>query len=157
MESLQSHCIHTVSLVHCVNPLLPVMRDPGSIPRGVLMWNQDSPASVVSLHWWLQRDWSMWPRLRLASSRIITRPLCRQCDNPTWYHTDLLSRFHARYRSSFQLHNWHSQLLGRSPVESLQSHYIHTQSHWFSGSTFCFPSWGFNPQGGTYVKLGFSC
>ncbi len=25
------------------------MRDPGSIPRGVLMWNRDSPVSVVTL------------------------------------------------------------------------------------------------------------
>jgi hypothetical protein len=30
--------------------LLPVIRDPGSIPRGVLMWNRDSPVSVI----WLQ-------------------------------------------------------------------------------------------------------
>ncbi len=43
MESLQSHCIHTVSLVLWVNPLLPVIRDPGLIPRGVLMWNRNSP------------------------------------------------------------------------------------------------------------------
>jgi hypothetical protein len=28
---------HTVSLVQWVNPLLPLMRDPGSIPRGVFM------------------------------------------------------------------------------------------------------------------------
>jgi hypothetical protein len=27
-------------------------------------------------------------------------------------------------------------------VESLQSHRIHTQSHWSSGSTLCFPLWG---------------
>jgi hypothetical protein len=32
-----------------VNPLLPVMRDPGSIPRRVLMWNRDSPVSIVLL------------------------------------------------------------------------------------------------------------
>jgi hypothetical protein len=29
--------------------LLPVMRDSGSIPRGLLMWNQDSPVSIVSI------------------------------------------------------------------------------------------------------------
>jgi hypothetical protein len=55
---------YTVSLVQWVNPLLPVMRDPGSIPRGVLMWNWDSPVSIVSLHWWPRHDWSLWPRLR---------------------------------------------------------------------------------------------
>jgi hypothetical protein len=31
--------------------LLPVMRGPGSIPRGVLMWNRDSPVRVVSLQY----------------------------------------------------------------------------------------------------------
>jgi hypothetical protein len=92
---------YTVSLVQWVNPLIPVMRDPGSIPTGVLMWNQDSPVSVVSLHWWPWCDWSLWPRLRQASSRTITELLCRQCDNFTWSHTALLSRFHARCRSSF--------------------------------------------------------
>jgi hypothetical protein len=33
---LQSHCIHTQALVQWSTHLLPVMRDPGSIPRGVL-------------------------------------------------------------------------------------------------------------------------
>ncbi len=134
------------------------MRDPGSIPRGVLMWNWDSPVRVVSLHWWPRHDWSLWPRLRRASSRTVTRPSCRQCDNPTWSHTALLSRFHARCRSSFQLHNWHSRLLGGggSPVENLQSHCIYTQSHWSSGSTLCFPSWGTRVQstGGYLCETG---
>ncbi len=110
------------------HPLLPIMRDPGSIPRGVLLWNWDSPVIVVSLHWWPWCDWSLWPRLRRAWSRTVTRLWCRQCDNPTWSHIALLSRFHARCRSSFRLHNRHSRLLGGggSPAESLQSHCIHT-------------------------------
>ncbi len=106
------------------------MRDPGSIPRGVLMWNRDSPVNSVSLHWWPRRDWSLWPRLRLAFFWTVTRPSRRQCDNPTWSHTALLSWFHARCSSSFQLHNRHSRLLVGSPVESLQSHCIHTRFHW---------------------------
>ncbi len=51
-EILQYHCIHTQSYWSSgSDPWLPVMRDPGSIPRGVLtcMWNWDSPDSVVSL------------------------------------------------------------------------------------------------------------
>jgi hypothetical protein len=40
------------------------------------------------------------------------------------------------------LHNRHNRLLGGSPVDSLQSHRIHTQSHWSSGLTLCFQSWG---------------
>jgi hypothetical protein len=40
---------YTVPLVQWSPRLLPVMRDPGSIPRGILMRNWDSPVSVVSL------------------------------------------------------------------------------------------------------------
>jgi hypothetical protein len=40
-----------------------------------------------------------------ASSRTVTRPSCRQCNNPTWSHTAYLSRFHTCCRSPFRLHN----------------------------------------------------
>ncbi len=60
----------------------------------------DSPVSNVLLHWWPWRDWSLWPRLRRASSRTITRPSCWQYDNPTWSHTAFMSRFNARCRPS---------------------------------------------------------
>ncbi len=121
---------HTVPLVQWSTRLLPVMRDLGSIPRGELMWNRDSPISIVSLHWWPWRDWSLWPRLRQALSQTVTRPLCRQYDNPTWSHTALLSQFHTRCRSSFRLHNRHSRLLGGGgessgePAISLHSHIV---------------------------------
>ncbi len=41
-------------------------------------------------------------------------------------------------------------------VESLQSHCIHTQSHWSSGSTRCFPLWGTRVQypGGYLCETG---
>jgi hypothetical protein len=91
------------------------------IPWAVLMLNQDSPVSVVLLHWWPRRDWSsLWPRLRRALSQTVTRPSCRQCDNPTWSHTAFQSLFHGRCRSPFLPHNWRNRLLGGSPVESLQ-------------------------------------
>ncbi len=109
------------------------------------MCNRDSPVSDVSLHWWPRRDWSLWPRLRRASSRTVTRPSYRQCDNPTWSHTAFLSQFHARW-SPFRLHNRWSRLLGGSPVESLQSHFILTMSHWSSGLPVCFPSQGTQVQ-----------
>jgi hypothetical protein len=70
------------------------------------MWKRDSPVNFVSLHWWPQRDWSLWPRLRRASSRTITRLSCH------WSHTAFLSRFHTSCSSSFRLHNRHSWLLG---------------------------------------------
>ncbi len=111
---------------------------------GVPLWDRDSPLSVVSLHCWLWHDWSLWPRLRWALSWTITRPSCRQCDNPTWSHTALLSRFHAHYRLSFWLHNQHSRLLGGSPVESLQSHSTSPVVHPFASRH---EGPGFNPQG----------
>ncbi len=81
-------------------PFASRQKGPGFKPLGGLMWNRDSPVSIVSLLWWPRRDWSfVWPRLRWASSRTITRPSYRQCDNPTWSHTVLSFRFHARCRS----------------------------------------------------------
>jgi hypothetical protein len=47
---------YTVSLVQWVNPLLPAMRNQGSIPRGVLTRNRDSPVSVVSLQEYVDVD-----------------------------------------------------------------------------------------------------
>ncbi len=148
VESLQSHCIHTQFHWSSGPPVcFPSWGTRVQSPGEVLMVNRDSPVSVVSLHWCPWRDlWSLWPRLRLALSQTVTRLTCWQCDNTTWSHTALLSRFHARCRSSFQLHNQHSRLLGGSPVESLQSHCIHTKFHWSSGPPVCFPSWGTRVQ-----------
>ncbi len=145
VESLQSHFILTVS--HWSSGLTLCFPSQGTwvqIPWWVLMWNWDSPVSVVSLHWWPRRDWSSsQPRLRRALSPTITRPSFRQCDNSTWTHTAFLSRFHARCRSSFQLHNQRESAAGGgSPVESLKSHFILTMSHWSGGLTLCFPSQG---------------
>jgi hypothetical protein len=41
--------LYHVSLVQWTNHLLPAMRDPGSIPRGVLKWNRGFPVCIVSL------------------------------------------------------------------------------------------------------------
>jgi hypothetical protein len=69
VESLQiSLHSYPLSLVQWTNRLLPVTRDPGSNSQGggVLMWNRDSPVSVVSLHWWPWRDCCslVWGELR---------------------------------------------------------------------------------------------
>jgi hypothetical protein len=115
--------IHS-STVPVIHPFASCHEGPRFNPQGVLMWNQDSPFGVVLLHWWPWRDWSLLPRLRRALSRTVSRPSSQQCDNPTWSHTTLLSRFHAYCRSSFRLHNRHSRLLGGSPFKSLQSHFL---------------------------------
>jgi hypothetical protein len=91
------------------------------------MWNQDSPVSVVSLHWVPRRDWSLWPRLRRASSRTITRPSWRQCENPTWSHTALLSQFMLAAGPPF---SFTANIVGcwgepwGEPVISLNSHHV---------------------------------
>ncbi len=107
---------------------------PGFNPQGVLMWKGDSPVSVVSLHWWPPRDWSLWPRLRRALSLTITRPLCQQCDNPTWSHTAFLSRFHTRCRFSFRLHNHIVGCWGEPCGELAISLHSYTvpQAQWFT-------------------------
>ncbi len=107
VESLQSHFFLTMSHWFSGLPVcFPSQGTKVQIPRGVLMWNGDSPVSDVSLHWWPRCDWSfLWPCLRRASSRTITRPSCRQCDNPTWSHTAFLSQFHTHCRYPFRLHN----------------------------------------------------
>jgi hypothetical protein len=159
VESLQSRFILTMSHWSSGLPVcFPSQGTQVQIPWGVLMWNRDFPVSIVSLHW-PRRDWSLWPRLKGASSRTVTRPLCWQCDNPTWSHTALLSRFPARCKSPFRLHNWRSRLLGGSPVESLQSHFILTMSHWSSGLPVCFQSQGSWIQipWGYLCETGFSC
>ncbi len=63
-------------------------------------------------------------------SWTVTRPLYWQCDNPTWSHTALLSQFHARCRSSFRLHNQHSQLQGEPCGEPAISPRSHTVLMW---------------------------
>ncbi len=146
VNSLQSHSILTLS--HWSSGLPVCFLSQGTqvqIPWGVLMWNRDSPVSVVPLHRWPWCDWSWWPPLRRTSSWTVTKPSSLQSDNPTWSHTAFLSRFHARCRSPFRLHNHWSRLLGGSTVESLQSHFILTMSH-SSGLPVCFLSQGTQVQ-----------
>jgi hypothetical protein len=51
VESLQSHCIHTMCHWSSGLPVcFPSQRTRVQNPRGVLVWNRDSPVSVVSLH-----------------------------------------------------------------------------------------------------------
>jgi hypothetical protein len=156
VESLQSHWIHTHFHWSSGPPIcFPVMSNLCSIPRGVLMWNQDSPVSVVSLHWWLRRVWSLWPCLRRASSEPslghrannviipldLTHLFCPgftlAAGPPSGFTTDIVAA-------------------GGSPVESLQSHCTHTQFHWSSGPPVCFSSWGTRVQspGGYLYETG---
>jgi hypothetical protein len=152
VEGLQSHSSvqfnsHTVLLVQCSTHLLPVMRDLGSNPRGALMWNSDSPVSVVLLHWWPLHDWSLWPCLRWTSSRTVTRPSCWQCGNPTWSHTAILSRFHAWIVGCWGGALWRACNL-TAFIHSSTGPVVHPFASCHEGPRF-------KPKGGTYVKPGF--
>jgi hypothetical protein len=118
----------------------PVMRDLGSYPLGVLMWNWDSP---VSLSRYIG-DPDLIDHCGLVWGGLRPEPSLGPCADNVIIPLDLtalLSQFHPCCRSSFWLHN-HKSAAGGSPVEILQSHCIHTMSHWSSGLPICFPSWG---------------
>ncbi len=92
------------------------------IPRGVLMWNRDSPVSVVLLHQWP-------PNVIDHFCGPVWGGLCPQpsLGPRTWSHTAFLSRFHARCSSSFQLHNRESAAGGEpcgEPAISLHFHHV---------------------------------
>ncbi len=99
-----------------------------------------------------------WGRPRL---KPITRPLCWQCDNPTWSHTAFLSRFHALCRSPFRLHNhgvgcWGGGLSRACNLTSFSPCLTGPVDYPFA-SRHKGP--GFKSLGGVlmYVKPGFSC
>ncbi len=80
----------------------------------------------VSLHCLATLVTPTWLIINRASSPTVARPSCRQCDSPTSSHTAFLSRFHARCRSPFWLHNRQSRLLGGEPCgEPAISHDSH--------------------------------
>jgi hypothetical protein len=161
VEILQSHCIHTMSHWSSVlyYPFASRHEGPGFNPREVLTWNRDSPISVVLLHWWPRRQWSLWPRLRRALSQTVTKPLCRHCDNPTWSYTALLSPFHARCRSSSGFTTdivgcWGGALWRFCNLTTFTPYLTGPVDYPFAS---CHEGPRFNPQEGTYVKPGFSC
>jgi hypothetical protein len=116
----------------------PGFKSPGG---GVLMWNQDSPVSVVSLHWWPWRDWSLWPHpepsIGPRAENVIIPLDLTQLSCPSF-------TLAAGLPSSFTTDGvgwW-----GRALWRSLQSHFILTMSHWSSGLPLCFPSQGTQVQ-----------
>ncbi len=84
----------------------------------------------------------------------------RQCDNATWSYIALLSQFHTCCRSSFQLYNRHSRLLGGEPCrEPAISRHSYTVPlvQWYTRLLPVMRDLGSIPRGGAYVKPGFSC
>ncbi len=80
VESLQSRMILTMSHWSSgLTCLLPATRVTGSNPLGGLMWNWDSPVSVVLQQWWPWSDWSstgLRPQLSLGPrADNVTVPL----------------------------------------------------------------------------------
>ncbi len=114
----------------------------GQIPRGVLMWNWDSPVSVVSLY--------------IGDPDVIDHH-CGLVPNqhyalvPKMWYSHLISHsFPVPVSRSLQVSLPASQPMesaaGGCPMESLQSHFILPMSHWSSGLPVCFPSQGTQVQ-----------
>ncbi len=84
-ESAISGHWYTVPLVQWSTRLLPIMRDPGSNPRGVLMWNQDSPVSVVSLQTlaYLDNKSHIDTNARPVKSHVCANCHIYPCPDPT--------------------------------------------------------------------------
>ncbi len=137
---------HHVSLVQCSTCLLPVTRDLGSNPLGVLMWYRDSPVCNVcyicdpdvidhfcGLVWGgLCPEPSLGPRadnviIALDLTQLFCPSFMLAAGPPSSFTTDGVAA-------------------GGDPVESLQSHFILTMSHWSSGLPVCFPSQGTQVQ-----------
>ncbi len=127
VESLQSHMILTMSHWSSgLTCLLPTTRVTGSNPLGGYLCGTGILPLALSRY---IGDPDVIDHQQSCAPPTVTRPLCPQCDSPTWSHITFLSRFHACCRSPFWLHNRRSRLLGGSFVESLQSYMILTMSH----------------------------
>jgi hypothetical protein len=159
VESLQSHCIHTQFHWSSGPPVsFPSWGTQLQSPGGVLLWNQDSPVSIVSLHWWPRHDWSLglvWGGLCPESSLgnradnviiplDLTQLFCPgmlAAGPPSSFTTDIVGCWgEALWRACNLTACIHSSTGPR--VRPLASHHEGPE---------------FNPQRGTYVKPGFSC
>ncbi len=159
VESLQSHCIHTMSHWSSGLPVCFPLWETWVQSRGGYLCEAGilllaCLATLVTLTWLIIVALS-----EAGFVRNVTRPSCWQCDNPTWSHTAFLSQFHARCRPSFRLHNhivgcwgeglWRAcNLTPFTPCLTGPVDYLFASGH--EGPEF-------NPQRGTYVKTGFSC
>jgi hypothetical protein len=158
-ESTISLHSHTVSLVQWSTRLLPVMRNPGSIPRGVLMWNQDSPVSLsryigdpdvidhcVLVWGGLHPEPSLGHRadnviIPLDRTQLFCPGFTLAAGPPSSFTTDIVICWgRALWRA------WNLTAFTHSSTGPVV--------HPFAS---CHEEHGFNPQGGTDVKLGFSC
>ncbi len=150
---------HTVPLVQCSTHLLPVMRDPGSIPRGYLsetrilllaLSRYIDGADMID-HCGLVWGW-LCPKLSLGrradnviNSRDLTQLFCPgftlTVGHPSGFTTDIVGCWWGSALWSCKLTAFSHSSTG--PV-------VHPFASHHEGPRF-------NPQGGTYVKPGFSC
>ncbi len=126
---------------------------------GILLLALSRYISIVSLHWWPRRDWSLWPRLRRALSQSVTRPSCWQCEIPL----DLTQLFCPGFMLTAGLPSgftsdivgcWAGALCGACNLTAFIPCLTGPVDYPFA-SRHEGPE--FNLQGGAYVKPGFSC
>ncbi len=126
---------------------------------GVLMWHRDSPFSVVSLHWWPRRDWSLglvWGGLHSKLS-----PGCR--DDNVIIPLDLTQLFCPGFTlAAGPPSGFTTDIVGCWAGALCRACNLTAFIHSSTGTVVqplasCYEGPGFNPQGGTSVKPGFSC
>ncbi len=138
VESLQSHCTHTMSHWSSGLPVcFPSWGTRVQSPRGYLC---ETGILLLALsRYMIDHCGLIWgslrpePSLGYRANNVIISLDLTQLFCPSFTLT-------AGPPSSFTTNIvgcW-----GGSPVESLQSHCIHTTSHWSSGLPVCFRSWG---------------
>ncbi len=144
VESLQSHCIHTMS--HWSSGLPVCFLSWGTQVQSPGGYLSETGLILLALSHYIG-DQDMIDHCGLVWGGLRPEPSLGRRAYNVIIPLDLTQLFYpgftkTRCRFSFQLHNQHGQLLGGSPVESPQSHCIHTMSHWSSGLPVCFLSWG---------------
>ncbi len=98
------------------------------------LWNQVSPVSDVSLHWWPRCD-------RWSPAMIGPLTLATGCFSNSSCPSSILTAGHRLLRHTPRIPYGPEPLLGGSPMELLHSDTT-TQSRWSSGSTVRFLSRG---------------
>ncbi len=149
---------YTVPLVQWSTRLLPIMRDPGSIPRGVFMWNWDT---LLALSRYIG-DSDVIDHCGLVWGELCPEPLQGRCANNVITPLDLTQLFcHNSTLAAGPSSGFTTNIVGcwgepcGEPAISLHS-YTNTQFHWSSSPPVCFPSWGIRVQspGGYLCETG---
>ncbi len=144
---------HHVLLVQWTTRLHPIMRDRVQSPGGYLC---ETGILMLALSRYIG-DPDMIDHCGLVWGGLRSKPSLGPCADNVIITLDLTQLFCPGFTLAAGPPSGFTTMelaTGGSPVESLQSQFIHTMSHWSSGLPVCFPSWGTRVQspGGYILK-----